>query len=506
MENDPTQKPALMTLCALAIASALSLFAVTWPEQFMSYATLLNEAFLRHFSHSVLWISSLQLLLCFGLAFSPLGKIRLGRDDERPEFSTIAWLSMLFAAGMGAGILYWGVAEPITHFGSPPDFTGAMAETDPARMSMVISYLHWCFHPWGIYAAGALVIAYFSFCKGYAVLPSAPFRALLPEQNRVTNGFCDVIDGACVIALLLGMAAAMAAGTMQIAGGLQWLGFHTENPVDTYLIIVPVMAAVYLTSAATTLDQGIKGLSELNMVLACLMAVLVAAYTSISGITSTLWHGVVDYLHFLPSLSVTALDSPAQPHWSEVWTANYFLSWIAWVPFVGIFVARISRGRTIREFVFGVILAPSIFTFIWFAIFGGAALHLQQTGALDLITAVKEDTAQAFFSLLSIFPGAYWLNVLVTIVVFVFLVTGADSASYVLAMLAGRGTMNPSVKAKLFWGVAIALLTCGTLFSKSGIYSIRAVFSFAGITVFFIMIGQVLCLMWELFRRIKKPT
>lgn len=486
-----------ITVTALGLALLLSISAILAPQPFMAVVGGLNKAFLSYNSHAVLSLSSMLLIACFMVAISPMGKIRLGKQEETPEFSTIAWLSMLFAAGMGAGLLYWGVAEPITHYDMPPPYPPAMQGAGNARMAIVISYLHWGLHPWGIYAAGSLCIAYFSFCQGYNIMPSTPFRAVLP-QRPFARWVGGVIDITCIIALLLGLAAAMAAGTMQITSGLRWLGNPIGNVTHTYSLIIIALVAVYVLSAVTRLDKGIKRLSIINMILAAILAVLICYHTSCADILRTLRLGVLDYLHFLPELSFVALDDYSQPHWSEKWTANYFLSWAAWVPFVGIFIARISKGRTIREFVCGVVLAPSVFTFLWFAVFGGSALDIQQAGALDVIAAVRENSAQALFSLLNLFPYSYVLWSIVVVLVFIFLVTSADSASYVLAMLSGGGAMHPTMRSKVFWGLAIAVLTAATLFSHGGIHSVRAVFSFAGIAVFLILIGQMACLLWGL--------
>lgn len=497
--------PPLLTFFALALATALSAFGIFFPESFMAFTTGMNHAFMSVAKDAVVVVSSLLLVSCLLIAFSPLGKIRLGAPDSRPEFGTIAWISMLFAAGMGAGLLYWGVAEPISHLASPPPYAGAMAEAGNVRMAIVVSYLHWTLHPWGIYAAGALCIAYFSFSKGYKLLPSAPFRAVLTDRFRISHAAGDIVDVICVISMLLGLSAAMAQGVRQIASGTQWLGHTAENGhmFPTYMAIVIPLVIVYMISASTSISKGIKRLSEVNMALTCLLALLVALSMTFSHLLTTLFQGIFDFLRFLPELSFFTLDADEPPYWSEIWTANYFLSWIAWVPFVGIFVARISRGRTLREFIIGVVLAPSIFSFIWFAILGGAAIHAQISGQLDLAALIKEDSGAGLFSLLSVLPYAQVLWCLVVVLVFVFLVTSADSASYVLAMMAGRGNAHPSVKSKLFWGMTIAALTSATLFSESGAHSVRAVFSFAGIAVFFILSAQMLCLFVGLARHNK---
>lgn len=492
----------MLTLMALLLAATLAGYGIYAPEAFMEMLTTWNRRFMEGWNGYVIVISSLMLLSCVVLALSPLGRIRLGTADSRPEFSTFAWLSMLFAAGMGAGLLYWGVAEPITHMAHIPPYPPAMAELGGARMGMVISYLHWALHPWGIYATGGLCIAYFSFCRQHSMLPSAPFRAVLPHRYCIGQTIGGLVDVTCVISLLLGVSAAVAAGTMQIASGTDWLGNHAgaDGMFPTYVAIVVPLVIVYLLSAASSINKGIKRLSELNMVLACLLALVIALGEPLLEVLNTLAQALTDYFRFLPSLATTPLTSDAQPHWSSTWTANYFLSWIAWVPFVGIFIARISRGRTLREFVLGVVIAPSLFTFLWFAILGNAAISVQLSGALDIAAAVDADSGAGLFALLSLYPAKELLWVLVIVLVFIFLVTSADSASYVLAMMAGQGEANPTVKSKLFWGLAIAALTLATLFSESGIHSVRAVFSCAGIAVFFILAAQMLCLLIGVLR------
>ncbi|MCH2548289.1 MAG: BCCT family transporter, partial [Alphaproteobacteria bacterium] len=389
--NSGIKAPPKLTLFALTLATALSLFGILEPEAFMETTQEMNHAFMMAAGHWVVIIGSLFMLSCFILAFSPLGRIRLGAPDSTPEFSTLSWLSMLFAAGMGSGLLFWGVAEPIMHFASPPPLNGAMETAGAARMALVITYLHWTLHPWGIYASGALCIAYFSFCKGHSLLPSAPFRAALPKRFRISQAAGDIVDVTCVISMLLGLSAAMAMGTMQIASGTIVLGNTATDGgmIPTYLAIVGLLVAVYMLSASTSINKGIKRLSEINMLLVVLLAILIMFGTSVSQSISTLFQALIDFTRFLPELLFTPLGAEKQPEWNETWTANYFLSWIAWVPFVGIFVARISRGRTIREFVMGVIIAPSLFSFLWFAVLGGASIDAQLGVTLDLVGDIE---------------------------------------------------------------------------------------------------------------------
>lgn len=498
--TETLKMPPVSTWTALVLTAALLLFGLADPERFITVTHGVNDVFVLMASDSVVIVSTLLLLGCGLIVCSPLGNIRLG--EGAPEFSTISWLAMLFAAGMGSGLLYWGVAEPIIHLSEPPPYSLAMQNVENARMAMVISYLHWAFHPWAIYAVGAMCIAYFSFCKGHALLPSAPFRAMLPKRFHISQGVGDMVDITCVISTLLGLAAALAAGTMQIASGMQWLGHAPVegNMFPTYLAIILILVAAYLISAATAIDKGIKRLSEINFILSLLLLGLIAFHMPVPRMLSVLVQSVGDYLRFLPELSFSTLRSAEQPLWGKTWTANYFLSWISWVPFVGIFVARISRGRSLRGFVLGVILAPSLFTFIWFTALGSTAIDIQLSGVRDLAADVLADTGSGLFSFFSLMPSAPLLWELIIALGFIFLITSADSASYVLAMMAARGKENPSIRSKLFWGLAIAALTLIALFTETGVHSVRSLFSFAGISVFFILIAQAICLGIALLR------
>lgn len=505
-----TRKPPY-TWGALAGAVMLVFLGAYAPWSFAQAIGAMNARFMAVAADGVVGVSSLLLMACVAIALSPLGRIRLGDSGSKPEFSTTAWLAMLFAAGMGSGLLYWGVAEPIIHIANPPPYSADMKALGDARMAMAISYLHWTLHPWGIYAAGALCIAYFSFCHGYPMLPSSPFRAIMPGHPFV-QALGNGINLLCLLSVLLGLAAAVAVGAMQISSGIQWIGggqwlggWQSGGNIFLYVVVVAALSAVYLLSATSGLQRGIKRLSVFNVVLAVVLAAWILFLGAFDHVGRVLVQSVADYVYFLPELSARPLTSAAQPDWAGIWTANYFLSWMAWVPFVSIFIARISKGRTIRAFMLGVIGAPSLFTFIWFAILGGTALEMQQTGAIELSAIVRADSAAGLFALLGVFPAAQYLWILVVALVFTFLVTSADSATYVLAMFAGQGKENPGNAQKLFWGLSIAALALIILFSQESIHSVRAVFSFAGIAILFVLVAQMGFLIAGLTRHYYSP-
>lgn len=495
-----------VALISLCLCLGLALGSLAYPVVFMNLAVDGSGWFKAAMGRWVVIASSLFALLCIGISLSPLGRIRLGRDDERPEFSTLAWWSMLFAAGMGAGLLYWGGAEPLSHLLKPPPLPTGMQADGIQRSAIVVSYLHWALHPWGIYTAGALCIAYFSFRKGHSMLSSSPLKATLPD-HRVSRVLQGAIDVFAVLSIAFGLAAALSQGVMQIEAGLKTIGASpTGSRMTAYSLIVLVLATTYLLSSTTGLRKGIKWLSEINILVTILLALYVMAVGPFHQIMATLITGVEDYIRHLPELSFGLLeDAEGQTGWSETWTVTYFLSWIAWVPFVGVFIARISRGRTIREFVFAVLLIPSLFTFLWFAVFGGAAFYENTHGVAGLAQQASENVSDALFALFAAFPYERALSVAAIFLAFIFLVTSADSASYVLGMLTADGTRTPTISSRVFWGVVIALMTMGTLLSGKGVHSVRALFSLGAIPVLFIMILQMACLVWVLGRSRNTP-
>lgn len=484
------------SLISLFLSALITVLAIAQPEAFTRQINQWSNAFNQNYGSAVIVITSLLLILCLAVAFSPLGRLRLGGAEERPEFSTLSWFTMLFAAGMGAGLLYWGVAEPLTHVANPPP-----SALDDAlgheRAAMVICYLHWALHPWGIYAAGSLCVAWFAFRRQVPMLPSEPFRDMLHGRNRLRHA-ATVTDILAVIALTLGLAAAMTQGTMQIYSGLARLGVTTAHPQTGYLMIVAALATVYLFSAATELRRGIQWLSNINILIAVLLIAFLLVLGPVTKIFSVFAQSLADYLRYLPELSFGRLDAGSDESWSSTWTVTYFLSWYAWLPFVAVFIARISRGRTLREFLLGVLLLPSLFTFLWFSVMGANAFDALANGTLELDDALGNDASSALFSLLHLFPATEVMIVFSIAIAFCFLVTSADSASYVLGMIAMRGEANPPMSIKLFWGVVLALLTAALVLSEQGVLAVRSIFSFAAIPVLLVTLGQVGCFLWSL--------
>ncbi len=415
---------------------------------------MFTQAWFQSFDWFTMLIASGAVTLSLCLAFSRFGKITLGQEGTPPEFSTFSWLSMLFAAGMGTGILFWGVAEPLMHYKSAP---GVVHETvAAARHAMVITALHWGLHAWAIYAVAALVLAYFCFRHDRPYLPGEPIRCGF--EGAWVEPVAKITDLLAVLAIVFGVAGSLTMGSLQIQSGLHVLfGVDGDSNVVT-LAILSVLAVAYMASAATSLDKGIKWLSAINIAICILLGAVLLLVGPSLYLLKTFALSIADYLRELPALSTNLFPGQAEESWFHGWTITYFLWWIAWAPFVGVFVARISRGRSIREFLLGVILVPTIFSMLWFAILGGTGLYVETQGVGGLSEVIANDPTLALYTVFEGLPMTWLLSGTATVLVFVFLVTSVDSATFVLGMLTSQGSMNPRRRNKLAWGVSLGVL------------------------------------------------
>jgi glycine betaine transporter len=331
-----------------------------------------------------LFICTTFLILSGYMAFGPYGHIRLGKDDEEPEFSTASWIAMLFAGGMGSGLLLWGPAEPMYHYISPPGMEGGTPAA--ARQALVITNLHWGLHAWAIYAVCALVIAYFTFRRNEPSMISTPIKALFGGAAGESIG--KVADILAVLSVVFGLAGSLAMGTLAVRSGA-----------------FAILFVCYMLSATTGVDKGIKILSNVNMVIAILIMLMVLFAGPTRFLLETFIDSIGSYFSSLFTMSFKLFPFEDLGGWSAGWTLTYLIWWIAWGPFIGIFVARISRGRTIREFCIGVILVPTVFSMLWFAIFGGAGFYIEMFGGGGLKELIFEDATKALFAFLGYFPG-----------------------------------------------------------------------------------------------------
>ena len=451
-----------MVLCA-----AIGIWGVWQPAQMSGAALAFTGFALDSLDWLFMAVCTLFLALSVFLAFGPYGRIKLGADDDEPEFDTVSWLAMLFAGGMGSGILFWGVAEPIYHFSSPPGEEGLTPQA--ARTAFAITNLHWGLHAWAIYAVCALVIAYFAFRRRAPSMVSTPIEhSLRPVLgDRATSGVSTVADIIGVMAVVFGMAGSLAMGTLMTRSGMtEVFGTPADNTMSMLILIA--MTVAFIISACTGVDKGIKVLSNINMVMAIAMMLFVIVVGPTTFIFDVFVTSIGDYLSRLVELSfrIFTFDDELRD-WTHGWTLTYLIWWIAWGPFVGIFIARISRGRTIREFCLGVILVPTLFSMLWFAVFGGAAIYIEMFGGGGFAELVFEDVSSALYAFFGYLPMTTVLNVLTVLLVYIFLVTGADSGTFVIAMMTSNGDLNPATTKKVAWGLIMAAITAGTLFTGS---------------------------------------
>ncbi|MEV0683147.1 BCCT family transporter [Nocardia sp. NPDC050378] len=387
------------------------------------------------------------------LAASRYGRIPLGADDEKPEFRTVSWIAMMFSAGMGIGLMFWGVAEPLSHFVNPPPHTAEPGSPAAAEVAMATTLFHWTLHPWAIYAVAGLAIAYGTFRKGRSQLISSVFRPLLGRHADGLGG--RAIDMMAIFATLFGSAASLGLGALQIGAGMEFNGWIDGVGKIGLVAVISGLTVAFVFSAVSGIERGIQWLSNINMVL----ALAIAAFVFIAGPTlfvlNLLPIALGDYVEMLPTMaSRTGAGDEAMKAWLSSWTIFYWAWWISWTPFVGMFIARISRGRTIRQFVTGVLLVPSVVSLLWFAVFGGAGIAEQTKDRALTEADGSVDSNFALFHLLDQYPLTSITTVVVMILVAIFFVSGADAASIVMGTLSERGSIEPSRWIVIFWGAA----------------------------------------------------
>ena len=408
------------------------------------------------------------LLFTIYIALTKLGSVRLGGPDARPEFPTFAWISMLISAGMGTGLMFWSVAEPIYHFQDPPVIVGAIEPNtaDAARQAMGITFFHWGLHAWGIYALVGLSLAFFAFNWGLPLTIRSVFYPLLGEKIYGWQG--NAIDVLAVASTLFGLATSLGFGVQQTNAGLNFLfGLEISTPIQVGLIAI--ITGFATASVVSGLGNGVRRLSELNMILASVLLAFVLLVGPTVFLLNTFVQTTGYYLAALPTMSFWT-ETFNDAGWQNGWTVFYWGWWVSWAPFVGIFIARISRGRTVREFILGVLLLPTALTFLWMSAFGGTALSLELNEATAGIIsgAVSENVATALFVMLEQLPLTGITSFVGIILVVVFFVTSSDSGSLVVDSIASGGKLESPVPQRVFWAVlegvvASALLLGGGL-------------------------------------------
>lgn len=454
----------------LIVSAGLILAIVVWgvvaPTHLGTVFDGVLAAIIRNFGWFYLWVVLGLVVLALVLAFGRYGRLKLGAEDEEPEFSLGSWFAMLFAAGMGIGLVFWGVAEPVSHYGTPPP--GIAPNTpEAANAAMRYSFFHWGLHPWAVYSIVALAIAFFQFRRGGSALVSTAVEALPWAPVRRLGPVVNVL---AVIATAFGVAASLGMGALQINSGLSAvIGVPVSETAQ--LAIIAVTTVLFVTSAVSGVDRGIKLLSNFNLILAALLAlavfVLGPTVAIIDTFTSTLGSYASEFVRM--SLRMTPFRDSS---WVGTWTIFYWAWWVSWSPFVGLFIARVSRGRTVREFILGTVAAPTIAAFLWFSVFGGTALNLEIMQHVPIAQAVKADVSTALFSMFGQLPLGTLMSGIATVLVVVFFVTSGDSAVLVLGMMSTGGKENPSARIKIAWGLLVAGVAASLLMA-GGLKSVQ---------------------------------
>lgn len=408
-------------------------------------------------------VVNIFLFFTLYLAFSRFGKIRLGGKESEPEFSTMSWFAMLFSAGMGIGILFWSVAEPIFHFQSPP-ISGEGETIQAAKEAMGLTYLHWGLHAWGIYALVGMALAFFSYNKKLPLTIRSVFYPIL--GNRIYGWPGNLIDILAVLATLFGLATSLGLGVKQVSAGLSYLFGITDSPI-TQVVLIGIITLMATASVVLGIDKGVRVLSEWNIRIAAVFLLFMLILGPTLFIFDSFTQNVGYYLQNVISLGFWT-ESYQATEWQNSWTVFYWAWWISWSPFVGMFIARISRGRTIREFVLGVLIVPTILTFLWLSAFGGTAILLEMTGSNLISAAVTENVATALYVLLEQFPISFVTSLVAVLLISSFFVTSSDSGSLVIDSITAGGKLDAPVGQRVFWaftegGVAAVLLLGGGL-------------------------------------------
>ncbi|MFF4318205.1 BCCT family transporter [Streptomyces sp. NPDC001568] len=468
-KEQPTGPRSRTDTVVFGVTAVLTLAFVLWGALATDSLESVSSSLLKGLIHNGGWAFMLAasgfVVFALWLAISRYGRISLGREGEEPEFRTVSWVAMMFSAGMGIGLMFYGVSEPLAHYDKPPPGTHPVDSAERMQTAMATTLFHWTLHPWAIYAVVGLAIAYSTFRRGRRQTISAVFEPLIGERHA--HGAAGrVIDILAIFATLFGSAASLGLGALQIGSGFRELGWMDSVSTGLLVGVIAVLTVAFVASAVSGVERGIQWLSNINMVLALVLAVFVFVAGPTIIVLDLLPTSLGAYLGDLPQLigRTEATGAGEVATWLGSWTVFYWAWWISWTPFVGMFIARISRGRTIRQFIGGVILVPSTVSLLWFAIFGGTAMKLQEGGRLS-----GESTPEGqLFGLLQQFPIPTVMSLLVMVLVGIFFVSGADAASIVMGTLSQKGTFEPARLVVVFWGVVTGAVAAVMLLIGNG--------------------------------------
>ncbi len=463
-------RPGWVFYLSLLLLSSFIALATLYPDTFSESAISALEFTTTHFGWMYLFVTTGFLVFCVSVALSNYGQIRLGSDGEAPEFSYLSWLGMIFSAGMGVGLVFWGVAEPMTHYTNPPFGNTTPNTPESASLAMRYSLFHWGFHQWANFAIVGLAIAYVRFRQQRRGLISEAFRSTMGD--RVDGSLGHMINVLAVVSTVFGVATTLGLGIIQINSGMASV-FNIEFGMSSQLAILGGVGTIFLLCSLAPLESGVRYISDLNMWLAGLLLVFVFFAGPTDFITGSMTNAIGDYFSNLIGMSLVMTPYSGED-WVERWTIFYWAWGLSWAPFVGTFIARISRGRTIREFILGVIGMPVLLSALWFATFGGSAMYFEIFQNAGIAKTVSQEMSAGLFALLDLLPGADILGVLMLALIILFVVTSANSATFVLGMFSGKGALVPKRWLRFTFGI-VQLLVAGVLLMSGGLSSLQTI-------------------------------
>ena len=486
-------KPHLVFIISAIIIFSVVLWGLIASEQMTSTMTWVMDQMIINFGWFYVISTALFVGYCLYLGFGPFRRMKLGKKEDKPEYSFLTWLGMLFAAGMGVGLVFWGVGEPLSHYASPPP--GVESETqEAAEKGLLFGVFHWGIHPWAVYAIVALGLAFAKYRKDLPGLISSSFYPLIGDRINKWPG--RVIDIVVIVATTVGIATSLGLSTLQVQSGLSQV-FGLSGGAVTQLVIIGTVTIIFLTSAVTGLDKGMKYLSISNLGLAGILLVLAIILGPTVFILEHFSKTLGEYVSSFISLSFNTTPY-TNNQWMGDWTMFYWAWVISWSPFVGTFIARVSRGRSLQEFVIGVLFVPTLVTVLWFVTFGGMGLQLEMYTDANIASTVLQTPEIGFFLVLEQLPGGFLFNLAALLLIGIFFITSANSATYVLGVFSSAGDMEPKNRTLIIWGLLISSIAA-VLLTSGGIKGLQAT---ATITAFpFTII--MLVLMRAIFKSLK---
>ncbi|WP_082357919.1 MULTISPECIES: BCCT family transporter [Arthrobacter] len=485
---------------AATIVVVFASFAMIAPSSAESLFSGIQGTIVGYFNWYYVLLATAIVIFCLWVGFGKFGDIKLGRDDDKPEFSLGSWFALLFAAGMGIGLVFYGVSEPLSHFASPkPGTTGSPAEI--AQHALSQTFLHWGVHAWSIYVVIGLALAYAIHRRGRPVSIRWTLEPLLGK--RVRGGLGNLIDVVALVGTIFGVATSLGLGVLQISAGLESAGLITSS-LFIDMVIIAVVTCLVLLSVLSGVGKGMKWLSNTNLILAGIFVLFLLVVGPTQFLLRNFVQSTGNYLqNFLGmAFNVSAFTGAEGEAWQSTWTTFYWGWWISWAPFVGIFIARISKGRTVRQFVAGVILVPTVVTILWFSVLGGTALYSELSGKGGLVGPDGTvDTAGALFAMLAQVPGGAVLTIGAILMIVIFFVTSADSGALVMGMIASGGDVEPKNWIRIFFTLATSLLASALLLS-GGLEALKT----AAIIIALPFSVVLILICWSTYRAFSRET